>query len=194
MRAFPILPHLRRSRADGDEAVDPTERGYLFDTDAVTALLRADPDSRLVRHLATIPARSQFISALTYGELIEGARLAPIPQSAILERLQRLSQRVSVLPFDAAAARVLAEIAGRGVAAFTSQALPGAANLPLRDSPGDDSDGAAGSAASPALPLSERDLQVAAIALSNGLILVTGETERFTGVPGLKVANWLSSA
>ncbi|MBI3947171.1 MAG: type II toxin-antitoxin system VapC family toxin [Armatimonadetes bacterium] len=41
-------------------------------------------------------------------------------------------------------------------------------------------------------PLADLDLQVAAIALSRGLTLVTGNTRHFERVPGLRVENWLA--
>ena len=41
-------------------------------------------------------------------------------------------------------------------------------------------------------PRFEPDLQIAAIALQHGLIVVTGNTRHFAGIPGLRIENWLS--
>ena len=41
-------------------------------------------------------------------------------------------------------------------------------------------------------PLAEPDLRIAAIALVNGLALVTGNERHFRRVPGLTVENWLA--
>ncbi len=41
-------------------------------------------------------------------------------------------------------------------------------------------------------PRQEPDLQIAAIALQHRLVLVTGNTRHFKGIPGLKVENWLA--
>lgn len=40
-------------------------------------------------------------------------------------------------------------------------------------------------------PLAEPDLRIAAIALTHGLTLITGNEAHFRRVPGLKVENWL---
>lgn len=41
-------------------------------------------------------------------------------------------------------------------------------------------------------PLSDADLRIAAICLSRGLTLVTGNERHFTRVPGLRIENWLT--
>jgi tRNA(fMet)-specific endonuclease VapC len=40
-------------------------------------------------------------------------------------------------------------------------------------------------------PLPDPDLMIAAISLSNGFVLVSGNVRRFARVPALKVENWL---
>lgn len=39
--------------------------------------------------------------------------------------------------------------------------------------------------------LPHADLQIAAVALSNGLLLVTGNVRHFARVPDLRIENWL---
>jgi tRNA(fMet)-specific endonuclease VapC len=41
------------------------------------------------------------------------------------------------------------------------------------------------------LPRFEADLQIGAIAIANNLTLVTGNIRHYTGIPGLRVENWL---
>lgn len=40
-------------------------------------------------------------------------------------------------------------------------------------------------------PIAEADLRIAAVALANDLILVTGNTAHFLKIPRLRVENWL---
>ena len=42
-------------------------------------------------------------------------------------------------------------------------------------------------------PLAAPDLQIAAIALSRDLTLITGNVRHFGRVPGLRVENWLAA-
>jgi tRNA(fMet)-specific endonuclease VapC len=59
----------------------------------------------VVRRLATIPAREQFTTAITLGELLYGA--ARRQNEALVDRVRRLlSDAVSILPFDEDAAEV----------------------------------------------------------------------------------------
>lgn len=41
--------------------------------------------------------------------------------------------------------------------------------------------------------LQEADLRIAAIALANGLALITGNARHFRRIPGLRVSNWLDA-
>jgi tRNA(fMet)-specific endonuclease VapC len=40
-------------------------------------------------------------------------------------------------------------------------------------------------------PIAPADLQITAIALASGRILITGNTRHFMDIPGLDVENWL---
>lgn len=42
-------------------------------------------------------------------------------------------------------------------------------------------------------PISERDTQIAAVALANGLCIVTHNTKEFSRIPGLKFEDWASN-
>ena len=41
-------------------------------------------------------------------------------------------------------------------------------------------------------PRFEADLQIAAVAISNNLTLVTGNIRHYSGIPGLRVENWFA--
>jgi predicted nucleic acid-binding protein len=95
---------------------------YLFDTDAISELLKPRPAAGYVRWLAAVPREEQLTSAVVVGELYEGA----FRSSAVARHLENIEKRVlpavTVLSYDAAAARVYGEIrahlesAGRSLA------------------------------------------------------------------------------
>jgi tRNA(fMet)-specific endonuclease VapC len=41
------------------------------------------------------------------------------------------------------------------------------------------------------MPIAPADLQIAAVALASGSILITGNTRHFQQIPGLDIENWL---
>jgi predicted nucleic acid-binding protein len=83
---------------------------YLFDTDAISELLRPAPASGYVRWIRTIPREDQFTSAVTIGELYQGAYRSP-HRDRHLEQIEgRVLPAVTVLPFDVATAKVYGRI------------------------------------------------------------------------------------
>lgn len=83
---------------------------YLFDTDAISELLRKRPAPGYVRWLGGIPREDQFTSAVTVGELYRGAFRSTEPSRHLRNIEERVLPAVSVLPFDGAVARVYGEI------------------------------------------------------------------------------------
>lgn len=83
---------------------------YLFDTDAVSELLRRKPTPGFVTWLRTVPREEQFVSAVTLGELYQGA----FPSSDADRHLANIEKKVlpavTVLPFDVAVARTYGRI------------------------------------------------------------------------------------
>lgn len=78
--------------------------GYCFDTDIISATIKPRPPLHLLRRLATVPARAQFTTSITVGELIYGAeRVGREELTARVEQVLR--QASTVLPFDTAAGR-----------------------------------------------------------------------------------------
>lgn len=83
---------------------------WLFDTDAISELLRKRPLPAYVRWLGGIPREDQFTSAVTVGEFYRGA-FRSAEKARHLENIEeRILPAVTVLPFDAAVARVYGEI------------------------------------------------------------------------------------
>ncbi len=95
---------------------------FLFDTDAISEVLKRRPLPAYVAWLRTIPRAEQFTSAVVVGELFKGAyRSADSPRH--LRNIEtRVLPAVTVLPYDVEVARVYGalqaqlEEAGRGLA------------------------------------------------------------------------------
>jgi tRNA(fMet)-specific endonuclease VapC len=86
---------------------------YLFDTDAISELLKPRPAAGYVRWLAGVPRQEQFTSAVVVGELYKGA----FRSSAVARHLDNVEKRVlpavTVLSYDLAAARVYGQVRAR---------------------------------------------------------------------------------
>lgn len=95
---------------------------FLFDTDAISELLRPKPLAGYVRWLAGVPRAEQFTSAVVIGELYKGAFRSTNFKRHLGNIETRILPAVTVLPYDAAVARAFGEIQadlarqGRGLA------------------------------------------------------------------------------
>jgi predicted nucleic acid-binding protein len=83
---------------------------YLFDTDAISELLRPRPLQPYVEWLKTIPRDAQFTSAITVGELFKGAYRSAAKERHLINIEERVLPAVTILPFDLATARVFGMI------------------------------------------------------------------------------------
>jgi len=83
---------------------------YLFDTDAISEVLKPRPAAGYVTWLAAIPREEQFTSAVVVGELFKGA----FRSSAAARHPENVEKRVlpavTVLSYDVAAARVYGQV------------------------------------------------------------------------------------
>ena len=83
---------------------------FLFDTGAISELLRPKPHPGYLKWVKAIPREDQFTSAVCVGELFKGA-FRSTAQDRHLENIEeRVLPAVTVLPFDIATARVFGEI------------------------------------------------------------------------------------
>ena len=83
---------------------------YMLDTDTVIAFLRGE--SRAVQALARNAAAAFVISAMTKAELLLGPRLVHSSRrEELMAAVRAFIDTVEVLPFDADAAEIFAEIA-----------------------------------------------------------------------------------
>ncbi len=91
---------------------------YLFDTDAISEVLKKRPAPAYLRWLARLPRAEQFTSAIAIGELFRGA----FRSAELARHLENIESRVlpalTVLPYDVSVARVYgqihAQLAGSG--------------------------------------------------------------------------------
>lgn len=104
----------------------------LLDTNVLSELLRARPDAALLAWFAQQPATSLFVSTVTQAEMLLGARLLPAGKrrsqlQAALDAMFDQDFAGRLLPFDAAAATVYADVvstrraAGRPISQFDAQ-------------------------------------------------------------------------
>jgi len=83
---------------------------YLFDTDAISELLKPRPLPAYVEWLKTVPRADQYTSAVVVGELFKGAYLSSATKRHLRNIEQRVLPAVTVLPYDIATARVFGKI------------------------------------------------------------------------------------
>ena len=83
---------------------------FLFDTDAISELLRPHPHSRYVEWLQSIPREDQFTSAVTIGELYKGAYRSQARDLHLSNIERRVLPVVTVLPYDVATANVYGQL------------------------------------------------------------------------------------
>lgn len=83
---------------------------FLFDTDAISELLRPRPAPGFVDWVATVPRSEQFTSAITVGELFKGAYRSAERARHLRNIEERVLPAVTVLPYELSAARVFGRI------------------------------------------------------------------------------------
>ena len=83
---------------------------YLFDTDAISELLRPRPLQPYLDWITTVPRDSQFISAVTVGELFKGAYRSSAKERHLTNIEERVLPAVTILPFDLSTARVFGKV------------------------------------------------------------------------------------
>ncbi|HDH05998.1 MAG TPA: type II toxin-antitoxin system VapC family toxin [Nitrospirae bacterium] len=92
---------------------------YLFDTDALSQIVKSNPSLSFIRRLALIPPERQFTSAITVGEMVYGAYKSNRPDYFI-KKLDRLVwPNIQILPFCESSAKVYgllrAEMGKKGI-------------------------------------------------------------------------------
>lgn len=83
---------------------------FLFDTDAISEVLKRRPAPYYVRWLSDVPRAEQFTSAVAIGELYKGAFRSQDRARHLDNIDRRVLPRITVLPYDVAVARIFGEI------------------------------------------------------------------------------------
>jgi predicted nucleic acid-binding protein len=84
---------------------------FLFDTDAISEVLRPRPDQSYTAWLATVPREDQFASAITVGEPFYVAYRATARSRHLAMIEERVLPAVTVLRFDASVEKVYGSLA-----------------------------------------------------------------------------------
>lgn len=140
----------------------------LLDTNVLSEFMRAVPAPQVVRWLDAQPADRVWVSAITRAEIELGVALLPDGQ-------RKLGLQI------AAKAMFVEEFSGRCLPFDEFAATNYATIVALRTQLG--------------RPISVEDAQIAAVALTHGLVLATRNTSDFELIEGLSVMNpWLGGA
>ena len=92
---------------------------FLFDTDMITNVLKKGPSEHLLKRLAVVPKREQYISTITISEIVYGAVKSNRPAYHLDNLESILLPSVNIVGFDTKAAyicgRLQAELEKKGL-------------------------------------------------------------------------------
>ncbi len=97
---------------------------FLFDTDALSQVLRRDPSPSILVRMAAVPREEQFTTAITVGEMVYGAERSSKREYLLRQFAERLWPNLRILPFDHAAAETYGRISAELERAGTPLAEP----------------------------------------------------------------------
>ena len=83
---------------------------YLFDTDAISEVLKPRPAAAYLEWLQTVPRADQFTSAVVIGEMFGGAFRSADGARHLENIEQRVLPAISVLSYDSGTARIYGRI------------------------------------------------------------------------------------
>lgn len=83
---------------------------FLFDTDAISELLRPHPAKTYIKWLMKVSREEQFTSAVVIGELYKGAYRSQSCDRHLTNIEQRILPAVTVLPYDTDTAKIFGRI------------------------------------------------------------------------------------
>jgi predicted nucleic acid-binding protein len=83
---------------------------FLFDTDAISELLRPRPAINYIKWLMAIPREEQFTSSIVIGELYKDAYRSQACERHLSNIEQLILPAVTVLPFDIGTVKIFGKI------------------------------------------------------------------------------------
>ena len=83
---------------------------FLFDTDAISELLRPRPAMAYINWIMKISREEQFTSAVVIGELYKGAYRSQARERHLTNIEQRVLPAVTVLPYETGTAKIFGKI------------------------------------------------------------------------------------
>jgi tRNA(fMet)-specific endonuclease VapC len=83
---------------------------FLFDTDAISELLRPRPATSYINWLMKVPREEQFTSAVVIGELYKGVYRSQARDRHLTNIEHLIVPSVTVLPYDTGTAKVFGKI------------------------------------------------------------------------------------
>ncbi len=83
---------------------------FLFDTDAISELLRHRPAKGYIQWLMSLPREEQFTSAVVIGELYKGAYRSKARGRHLSNIEKRIIPAITVLPYDTDIAKIFGRI------------------------------------------------------------------------------------
>lgn len=86
---------------------------YLFDTDAISEVLKPRPAPQYLQWLALVPRDEQYTSSIVVGELYKGAFRSQAEERHLQNIDERVLPVVTTLPYDVAVARIYGRIRAR---------------------------------------------------------------------------------
>ncbi len=87
--------------------------GFLFDTDAISELLRPRPSAPYLSWLMNVSREEQYTSAVVIGELYKGAYRSQAFERHLGNIEQKVLPAVTTLPFDVGTAKIYGRIRAR---------------------------------------------------------------------------------
>lgn len=83
---------------------------YLFDTDALSQIIKRNPSIYFIKKLASVPPSRQFTTAITVGEMVYGAHKSNRPAHFISKLNDLVWPNIQILSFDRASAEIYGKL------------------------------------------------------------------------------------